>query len=56
MDFTEIIAIIANQGVAIAIAIYLVWWVTTRLSAKLDSIEDKLEQILLELRKLNSRS
>jgi hypothetical protein len=53
MNFIDLLA---NQGAAIAIAIYLVWWVTTKLSAKLDSIEDKLEQILLELRKLNSQS
>jgi len=53
MNFIDFLA---NQGVAITIAVYLVWWVTTKLSAKLDSIEDKLEQILLELRKLNSQS
>jgi hypothetical protein len=49
MDF------LTNQGVAIVIAIYLTYWITTRLSAKLDSIEDKLEKILIELRKLNNR-
>lgn len=49
----NIVDLLANQGLAIAIAIYLIWWVTTRLSAKLDSINDKLEKILVELRKLN---
>jgi hypothetical protein len=52
----NIVDLLANQGVAIVIAIYLMWWVTTKLSSKLDSIEYKLEQILLELRKLNSHS
>jgi hypothetical protein len=50
----DLVDILANQGLAVAIAIYLTWWVTTKLSTKLDSIEDKLGQILLELRKLNS--
>jgi hypothetical protein len=50
------IDLLANHGVAIAIALYLIYWVTTKLSSKLDSIEYKLEQILLELRKLNSHS
>lgn len=49
----NIVDLLANQGLAVAIAIYLIWWVTTRLSAKLDSINDKLEKILIELRKLN---
>jgi hypothetical protein len=54
-SLTDFIDLLSNQGLAVAIAIYLTYWITTKLGAKLDSIEYKLEQILIELRKLNNR-
>ena len=44
---------VSTYGVGIAIAVYLVWWVTTKLNGKLDRLAqstDKLSDKIDELR------
>lgn len=37
---TEFISFLTNQGLAIGIAVFLVWWVTTQMGAQLKSACD----------------
>lgn len=45
MNLDQLIQIAANHGVAIAIAIYLVYWITNHLNERLYRIEQKLDEI-----------
>ena len=37
--------LISTQGVAVVLAIYLVWWITDRLSKKLDNLTDAINNL-----------
>jgi len=37
---SELLTVISNQGLAIGISVFLVWWVTTQVTAKLKTICD----------------
>jgi hypothetical protein len=55
LDLSELLTWISNQGFAIAIGVYLVYFITNRVMGKLDEIRDLLKELLLEIRKLNSK-
>jgi len=42
---SEIFALITNQGLAIGISVFLVWWVTTQVTAKLKTICDSQDKL-----------
>lgn len=55
MDLTQLLTLAANSGVAVTIAIYLVWWVTKKVSNELGKITRKLNTINLNTVKLIER-
>jgi len=45
MTFEQLLQFIAQQGFAIVVGGYLVYWITTRLNHELKTIENKLCEI-----------
>lgn len=51
----DLITILANYGFAIGVGAYLVYYITTRINTKLDEIRLILQDLLNEIKKLNSK-
>jgi len=45
MDGTTIATLVGNVGVAGAIAVYMVWWVTRKLNSKIDRLNASIEKL-----------
>jgi hypothetical protein len=43
---------IQNYGVAVAISVYLVYWITTKLDKKLDMLIDSINRLNINIEKL----
>ncbi len=50
----DIVSLIANYGVAVAISVYLVYWITTKLNSKLDELTKQIEKLNMNIEKLNT--
>ena len=44
---------VANYGLAVVIAVYLVWWVTKNLNSKLDRLAQNMEQLNNNMKQLS---
>ncbi|OYT55257.1 MAG: hypothetical protein B6U76_06615 [Desulfurococcales archaeon ex4484_217_2] len=41
----DLIQLLTTNGLAVAIAIYLVWWITNRLDRKLDDLTNAIKEL-----------
>ncbi|RLG74350.1 MAG: hypothetical protein DRO23_07000 [Thermoprotei archaeon] len=41
----DLIQLLTTNGLAVAIAIYLVWWITNRLDKKLDDLTNAIKEL-----------
>jgi hypothetical protein len=52
MELENIVNIIQNGGLAIVIAIYLIFWITKKLDKKLDMLIDSINRLNINIEKL----
>lgn len=48
----ELIQLVSTYGLSIAIAVYLVWWITNKLTDKLDNLAEKIDKLNENILKL----
>jgi hypothetical protein len=51
---SELIAFVTNQGLAIGLAAFLVWWVTQQMNAQLKNACDTQLQIVAQMRDITT--